>query len=337
MVYYTERVDCADDDELISIVKDKEEDAEMQMLTPIMLESMWDLHSPPDIFRTMKEVDKLDDDTVMTTESFSGILLPTFDTPTRITSRPLDDDDASEVSFDSYARGEIPSPRNVISKGFVTSYPLHIPFDVRYEGEVSFSTSNNVRRINLQPRHSAYADSIFVQKTPLTEEYSEYPPVADYALADSISCFDDRDGAEECKDDDDAVLSSNEEGFAFVIGDRFKEDQYWGDYVGHYGSHDYEEDDRGLVDYALDHESVQGFAVEPPSQLVRVPLFSEESSEPSFWEDLHNFFTVSCFSCSSPWMQRNDYSVSNRFASRHLGSFEPSDYGVSHQAMPRYY
>jgi hypothetical protein len=332
MVYYTERVDCAEDDELISIVKDKEEDAEMQMLTPIMLESMWDVHSPPDIFRTLKEVDKLDDDTVMTTESFSEILMPTFDTPPRITSRPFDDDDTSEVSFDSYGRGEVPSPRNVISKGFVTSYPFRIPPDVRFEGEVSFLTSRNVRRINLQPRHSAYADSIFVQKTPLP---LESPHVSDYALADSISCFDDRDGAEECKDDDVGV-SSNEEGFAFVVGDRFKEDQYWGHYDGHYGSHDFEQQDRGFVDYALDHESVQGFAMELPSQLARIELFSDESAEPTLWEDLHNFFSLSCFSCTNSWMQPNDHSSSNRFSSRHFGSFEPDDYGVSPRATPRF-
>ena len=335
MVFYSDRVDPADDEELLVINNDKEEDAEMQMLTPIMLESMWQLHSPPDIFR-MKDtdkLDKLDDATVMTTESFSNLLLPTFDTPPRITAYPVDDDDTSEVSLDSYARGEAPSPRTIVFKGIATHYPLRIPADIRYEGEVSFLSSNFPRRINLQPRRSAMADAIFVPKTFTQGE----PMYYDHALADSLSLFDDKDGAEECKDDE-CERSRHEEGFEYLPGDRFKEEQYWGNYDGHYGSRDFEHEDRNDVDYAMDHASVQEFPIMPSVPSIRYEMFTEQPREQSFIDDIYDFFTVSCFSCSNIWLPQshNNSASSNPYSPRRGGSFEPDDYGVSPRADMRY-
>ena len=334
MVFYSDRVDSAEGDECIYINRDKEDDTEMQMLTPIMLESMTDLHTPPDIFRLLKEIDKPDDATEATTESFSDIMLPTFETPPRITTNALEDDDASEVSFDSYGLGEVPSPRNIMSTGNYSNYPLRIPSDVLYEGQVAFSLSHAARRIHLQPRPSARADSIFVSKL----FSQDYPLYAECALADSMTSFDDNNGAEECKDDDGGA-ASYEEGFAYMLGDRLKDEQYWGGYAGHYGSNDFEEDDRGNADYALDHASVQGvhhtlvqgvsIAVAPPS--TRYESFTHQPSAESFLEDLHEFFTMSCFSCTNAWLSKPKRSAGSNHRSRVYsgGSFEPADYGVS--------
>ena len=306
----------------------------MQMLTPIMLESMTDLHSPFKVFRLLKEIDKPDDATEATTESFSDIMLPTFETPPRITTNALEDDDASEVSFDSYGLGEVPSPRNIMSTGNYSNYPLRIPSDVLYEGQVAFSLSHAARRIHLQPRPSARADSIFVSKL----FSQDYPLYAECALADSMTSFDDNNGAEECKDDDGGA-ASYEEGFAYMLGDRLKDEQYWGGYAGHYGSNDFEEDDRGNADYALDHASVQGvhhtsvqgvsIAVAPPS--TRYESFTHQPSAESFLEDLHEFFTMSCFSCTNAWLSKPKRSAGSNHRSRVYsgGSFEPADYGVS--------
>ena len=151
--------------------------------------------------------------------------------------------------------------------------------------------------------------------------------VADHALADSISCFDERDGAEECKDDDKS--RSSEEGFTFVIGDPFKEDQYWGQYDGHYGSHDFELEDRELVDYALDHQSVQGFDVGPSGQLAHVEFFNAESGASSFWDEVHNFFTSSCFSCTNTWLPQSNNMESSSSFSQYRRGFVPHDYGVA--------
>jgi hypothetical protein len=341
MVFYSDRVSSAEDDEYIYVAKkDKEEDTEMQMLTPIMLESMIDLHSPPnspDIFRVLKETDKTDrpdDATEMTTESFSDILLPTFETPPRITTNALDDDDTSEVSFESYGLGENTSPRNITSTGNVSNYPLRIPFDVLYEGEVIFATSHVAKRIHLQPRRSAQADSIFVPKA-VTQDYPIY---AEYALADSMTSFDDNDGAEECKDDDGGV-SSYEEGFAYMLGDRFKEEQYWGDYDGHYGSHDFEEDGRGSADYALDHASVQEVSTAASGPSTRYEPFAQQPSAQSFLENLHEFFTASCFSCTNDFtLQPIRNRGSNHRSHKNSGSsFEPADYGVSPRSEGRFF
>lgn len=336
MVFQGDLYDPAQEEEFIYI-KDqkKDDDDEMQMLTPIMLESMFDLKSPPDLFRIVKG-DKADDDTEVTTESFSDILLPTLNTPPRIMNlgADVDDDDASEISFDSYYHGEVPSPRNVISTGHATSYPLQIPADIRYEGEVSFSTAPISRTIHLQPRQSANAQSIFVPKAfP-----EEYPVYNDYALADSVSTYggDYGGGAEECKDEDDCA-SSADEGFAYVHagGDRCKEEDYWGIYVGHYGSRDFSNEH----DYADDHASVQSIPEPVYAPSPHYQTFERQASPTTFLEELQDVF-ASCFSCGGPsqWSAPDVKSAfSNQFVSARHGSqsFGPADYGVSQSSAPR--
>jgi hypothetical protein len=343
MVFQGDLVDPAEEEEMIYIRDQKKaEDDEMQMLTPIMLDSMFDLKSPPDLFRILKDTDKLDDATVMTTESFSDILLPSLNTPPRITSLESyeDNDDASEISTDSYYRGEVPSPRNVISATRnATNCPFGIPADVRYEGEVHFSVSSFSRTIHLQPRQSAQSESIFVPKSL----HQEYPIYSDYALADSMSSFGESGGgAEECKDDE--TVSSADEGFAYVHagGDRCKEEDYWGIYDGHYGSRDYMDDSRDNVDYALDHASVQGSFDEPAVQSLpstsHYEAFNSQDKSTSIFDEIQDMFAM-CFSCGG--QASNQFSKS-AFSSRTApvregGSFGPADYGVSPQTLPRAY
>lgn len=342
MVFQRDLADPAQEEEMIYIRDQKKaEDDEMQMLTPIMLDSMFDLKSPPDLFRIIKDTDKFDDATVMTTDSFSDILLPSLNTPPRITSLESyeDNDDASEISMDSYDRGEVPSPRNVVSTRTATSFPLRIPADVRYEGEVHFSVSSFSRTIHLQPRQSAQAESIFIPKSL----HQEYPLYSDYALADSMSSFGESGkGAEECKDEES--VTSTDEGFAYVHagGDRCKEEDYWGIYDGHYGSRDYMEESRN--DYALDHASVQGSFDEPAVQSLpstsQYEAFNTQANATSIFDEVQDMFAM-CFSFSCGGQGSTQFSKS-AFSSRTApvregGSFGPADYGVSPRTPPRSY
>lgn len=323
MVFHGDHIDPAEEEEMIYIRDQKNaEDDEMQILTPILLESMFDFKSPPDLFRILKGSDKLDDATAVTTDSFSDILLPTIlHTPPSIMNAATGDgDDASDISFDSYDRGGVPSPRNVISAGNATSHPLLlIPADIRYEGQVTFSSSSISRTIHLQPRPSARTESIFVPK----EFPQEQPIYSDYALADSMSSFGDYGGgAEECKDDGD--VSSKDEGFGYVhaSGERCKEENYWGIYDGHYGSRDFMDNEN--IDYALDHASVQSESPVPSAQDQAV----SRQPKPSIFEDLIDMFST-CLSCTEgDWSSRV---IKSEFTYRtcHEGGFGPGDYGVS--------
>ena len=182
-----------------------------------------------------------------------------------------------------------------MSTNNVSNYPLRIPSDVLYEGEVAFSIAHVARRIHLQPRRSAHADSIFVSKTFNRQDYPFYP---ECILADSLISANDKRGTEECKDDDGGA-ASYDEGLAYVVGDRLKDEQHWGEYPGHYGSRDFEEDDRGNIDYALDHASVQEVSIAALPLSTRHESSTHQPSAESFLDDLHEFFTTTCFSCNA--------------------------------------
>lgn len=322
MVFLGNVSDPLEDDEFIYINKDeKNEDDEMQMLTPILLDSMFGLTTPPDIFRIVKDVDK-DDGTEVTTDSFSDLLIPNFDTPPAITTVGSGSD-ASEISMTSACRREHHSPRTVISPSVAISHPFCIPADVRYDGKVMFAVSSAARHIHLQPRQSAQAENIFVPKS-----FGENASYGEYALADSISSYDNGHGAEECKDEEEDE-PSYDEGFAYVYGDRYKEDEYWGVYDGHYGSRDFEEDARQHVDYATDHASVQGASGGASTKSARYQEFGGHPKEQSVLEDMQELLS-SFFGCggtySAPFTSRVSNPV-NRCRSK--GAFGPADYGVA--------
>ena len=324
MVLQPNLVDPAEDDEFIYIKDEKRDEDEMELLTPVLLNSMFDLDSPPDLYRVVKDVDKPDDATEATAESMSDLMLPTFDTPPRVRSNESSND-LSDISLDSYGNGEAPSPRNVISPGLVINYPLRIPSDVRYEGQVTFSVPRGAeRRIRLQPRASALTDSIFVAKMTTPYIFSNY---GDFALADSLSTFGgDNNGAEECKCDDEYV-SKSDEGFAYVYaGERYKEDDYWGEYDGHYGSCD-AADDRVQHDYAEDHASVKGESVQLSSPSTHYQEFPSARAS-NIVDDLQDMFAA-CFSCSNSWSTSREQPSPALQTARTTGYFSPADYGVS--------
>lgn len=225
--------------------------------------------------------------------------------------------------MNSYDRGERHSPRNVILPSIATSHPFRIPSDVRYDGKVMFAVSSMARHIHLQPRQSAQAENIFVPKS-----FGERAFYGEYSLADSISSYDNGHGAEECKDEDDGE-PSYDEGFAYVYGDRYKEEEYWGVYDGHYGSRDFDSEVRPNVDYAVDHASVEGVSADVSPKMPRYEEFGRPSKEQSFFNDVQDFFTA-CFSCDggaypAPFISRA-YLPSS--PSRSSAAYEPADYGT---------
>jgi len=242
-------VDSDDGSELISVNKDdKKDNEEVQILTPILLDSMFDTGSPRNkesLF--LKDLnDEADDITQSTTYSFHGI--EDLMIPSLPSSELESSSRATVVSYETEIKNEVHSlsaDLTLNSFGNVESRHIahtnneeffSIPLDVRYDGLVAFAVPTLRRRISLHPISSPQIHSIFVSKAFPRELPKKSAVYTDVCLADSLSNFGDYDGVEECKDEEE--YSCLDEGFSYVNQIRQEEEAYWGAYIGHYGSRD---------------------------------------------------------------------------------------------------
>jgi len=273
------KADEYDNEELIYVNKKKEEE-EDELLVPVLLESMFEAHSPTALNEFPKVEDISDDSTaaLTSTGSSSGtsttvdlnydispitesriadyLMIPELDSEEPELNSTLSFSDEPAVITTEYDM----SPRTVVVPTTnERDHPFNIPEDVRYNGQVIFATSTGETSINLHPKplDKGAFESIFMHKSIQQENHNVYHVYIEDERGDR-RC-NDYSGVEESKEDEDDCRCNFDEGFAYVYGEQRPEEDYWQSYLGHYGSLDMEEDVRMSYDYTCRKHSKTNF------------------------------------------------------------------------------
>jgi hypothetical protein len=284
MVLYNNHVAIDEADELMTVVKDKSEEMELQWLAPILDESLISTS-----FCMPKPLLEDDENTEITGDCSTGIFPTSSDTLQEWLSNK------SDLSFESMSDFVTSSPQNPSTKAYTNNSFIFIPDDIRYDGMVEVSSSRNKREISLLPRHSYQTDSIFVLRSRHNANLENNPYVS----------FEDEDShllslrvEEEYKDVNERRLYFGE--YDRENGQTFKEDNYWKKMTDKIGNANPAHTEARSVQLDLFPIEVDNYSSSPHSNAGVNKEKSSYSSRIPLWEEIHEFvFSTLCFSCNS--------------------------------------